>query len=184
MDVEFAETPWHISISDSESDSKDLIKPKPSAREGVIILPMDNFDFVTMHNILYFIYTGRANLHFGPVKEQELPGYPDQADPFQLYRAAHLYGLQPLRDRCYRFLIDTRTPDNICSRLFHSKYPSQELMEEYINFLLEHYDEVKGKRDWEMLFSSRGRKSLMDDSNYRMHVVLQITRRLSFLKPV
>lgn len=91
-DVASSEThePWHISMSDSESDSKDLIRAKPSGPEGVIILPMHDFGFVTMHNlnILYFLYTGRANLHFGNVKEQDLPGYPEKADPFELYCSA------------------------------------------------------------------------------------------------
>jgi hypothetical protein len=157
-DVEFSETPWHISISDSESDSKDPIVSKPSARESLTILPIDDFGFVTMHNILYFIYTGRVNLHFGYIKEQDLPGYLEKADPFQLYYAAHLYGLQTLRDHCYRFLIDTRTPDNICSRLFHAKYPSKQLQEEYNNFLLEYYDKIKGRKTGNRCFR-RGEKS-------------------------
>lgn len=183
-DVEFSVTPeaWHISISDSESESKDTIIPEPSARDGVIILPIKDFDFVTMHNILYFLYTGCVNLHFGNVKEQDLPGYPDKADPFSLFCAADFYDIKTLQERCFRFLMDTRTPDNICSRLFNQAckvYQYTELREKYITFLLEHYDEVKAKEDWEMVFSTYG--AVMADEYGKL--IFEIMGHLNFHKP-
>jgi len=51
--------------------------------------PADDIDFVTLHNILYFIYIGCVNLPLPgdeSTKEPFPEGYPDEADPFCLLR--------------------------------------------------------------------------------------------------
>jgi hypothetical protein len=148
------------------------------------VIPVHDFDFVTMHNILYFLYTGCVNLHFGAVPEQGLLGYPEEADSFDLFCAADFYCLQPLRDRCFRFLMETKTMDNVCPRLFNKRCePYKELKEKYITFLLEHYDEISEKDDWKSLFNW-GDELSGEAQKYRGDVLLEITRQLKFRKSV
>lgn len=150
-----------------------------------VVIRVDNIDFVTMHNLLYFLYTGRVNLHFGEVEARSLTGYPDKADAFDLYRAADFYCLQTLADRCFRFLMHTRTPDNICERLFNINCkPYKELQKEYINFLLEHYEEVKITEDWKSSFFNRIEELTMEEQRYRSELLLDITSRLVFTRSV
>jgi hypothetical protein len=81
----------------------------------------DEIDFVTLHNILYYIYTGCVNL-FQPNIRNPLPnlpkGYPDQADPVSLFRNADKFMLPELRDRCYKHLQFSLTVENVAERLF------------------------------------------------------------------
>lgn len=148
-----------------------------------LFIQVDDFSYETMHNLLYFLYTGRVNLHFHAVKIQSNHGYPAKADPLELYCAADFYGLQNLKDRCFRFLEDTRTADNICGRLFSiSCRPYKELQEKYINFLLEHYEEIKKKEDWRAVFRDQDEEIAREEWRYRGELLLEITKRLVFSK--
>src|SRR5436309_2764435 len=69
-------------------------------REGKAIISVDS---TTMHNILYYLYTGCVNLHFSDDKNYPV-GYPAAADPFLLYRAANMYMLEELENRCCLYL--------------------------------------------------------------------------------
>src|SRR5271154_6608178 len=84
--------------------------------------PKDDIDFVTLHNILYFIYIGCVNLPF-PQEEADsepLPdGYPNEADPFRLFRAADRFLLPTLKERCFLHLKHGVTTKNVVERLFH-----------------------------------------------------------------
>ena len=65
--------------------------------------PADDIDFVTLHNILYFIYIGCVNLPLLEEDQIEEPfpeGYPDEADPFRLYKNADKFLLPALKERC------------------------------------------------------------------------------------
>lgn len=116
-------------------------------------MKVDDFNYGTMHNLLYFLYTGRVNLHFGTAKAQLQPYYPTNADGFELYRAADFYGIQTLQNRCFRFLMQTRTTDNLCRRLFVIKCePYKELQQNYISFVLKDYEEIKVKEDGRAVF--------------------------------
>jgi BTB/POZ domain len=144
----------------------------------ILRISVTDYDFVTMHNILYFLYTGHVNLHFGEVPEQKLPRYPEEADAFNLFCAADFYCLQPLKDRCFRFLIDTRTPDNICTRLFNKRCRLyKDLQEKYITFILEYYYEVTGKDSWRSLFDW-GEESI-EEQKFRGEVLFEISQRVS-----
>lgn len=148
---------------------------------GRTVIQVDDIDFVTMHNLLYFLYTGRANLYFGTVADQALTGFPDEADAFDLYRAADFYGVQPLADRCFQFLKGTRTPDNICERLFSIMCkPYEKLQKEYINYILENYGKIKGREDWKATFFDDSQTLTVEEQRYRAEILVNITNRLVF----
>jgi hypothetical protein len=151
-----------------------------SDHECSTVFPSDDIDFVTMHNVLYFLYTGRVNLHFRHVRGHILPGYPQKADAFNLFCAADFYCLQTLQDRCFQYLLATMTPNNICSRLFDKRYGLyKELKDKYVTFLLQHYNKVKTKDDWKSLFVDWGEESMIEEGKHRGEVLLDITRRLN-----
>lgn len=147
---------------------------------GRTVIQVKDIDFVTMHNLLYFLYTARANLHFGIAHARVPTGYPDKADAFELYRVADMYMVQSLTDRCFRFLTLTMTPDNICERLFNVlSQPYKELREEYIAFLLKNYGKVKETQSWKVIFLETEDLTL-EERKYRAEALLEITGRLTF----
>src|ERR1700735_5264168 len=116
-----------------------------------------------MHNLLYFVYTGLANLHYAPPQSVQFPnGYPDEVDAFELCRLADMYKVQPLVDCCLMFLGQTSTPQNISERLFDilcEPYP--ELRKEYVEYLLTNFEtvrETKGCRD--VIFDNRDKTDI------------------------
>lgn len=118
--------------------------------------PADDIDFVTLHNILYFIYIGRVNLSFskGEADEGSLPeGYPDEADPFHLFRNANKFLLSELKELCLHDLEHEVTPENVAERICHPDCEHhQELKELYFNYLIANYDKVKETEGWERAF--------------------------------
>ena len=117
--------------------------------------PADDIDFITLHNILYYIYIGRVNLPLPLYREEQddepIPeGFPDEPDPFCLFRNANKFLLPSLKELCLYNLEHGVTPQNVAERLFHPdcKY-YEELKELYLNYLIENYDEVKETEGWE-----------------------------------
>ena len=74
--------------------------------------PEDDIDFVTLHNILYYIYSGSINMHIKREGDQdyEFPeGYPEESDPFCVFRNADKFLLTSLKELSYRHLIHGAT---------------------------------------------------------------------------
>ena len=102
----------------------------------------------TLHNLLYYFYTGQVNL---PVEGSPIHygNCPEVSDPFELYRKAKKYQIKDLAQRTYMYLISTLTTSNICSRLLNlwvTSYP--ELKEAYISFLVDHFAVVQHLDEW------------------------------------
>jgi hypothetical protein len=143
--------------------------------------PADDIDFVTLHNILYFIYIGRVNL---PSSKEEtdgetLPeGYPDEAEPFCLFRNANKFLLPELKEWCLFDLEHGITPENVAERLFHPDCEHHEEMKElYFNYLIANYDKVKETQGWE--------RALCGDLNvtpsaaiYRARLIFDISKKV------
>jgi len=110
--------------------------------------PKDDIDFVTLHNILYFIYIGCVNLPLPKWDEEDEPlpeGYPDEADPFLLFRNANKFLLPSLKELCLYNLKHDVTATNVAERLFHPDCQyHEELRELYFNYLVANYHEVRG----------------------------------------
>lgn len=151
--------------------------PDPRTR---IDISTDDIGFVTMHNLLYYLYTGMVNLHYGDTRQKLPQGYPEEANASELFRVADMYGVGPLADRCFNYLMSTNTPENICGRLFDFRCePYQNLRDAYINFLLPHYSEVKDTEGWKELFLKM--QYLTDEeTKYRASVLLEITDKLAY----
>jgi hypothetical protein len=144
--------------------------------------PADDIDFVTLHNILYFIYIGCVNLPFpqGKPDSDPLPeGYPDEADPFRLLRNADKFLLPSLKEYCYFHLQYSITIKKVAELLFNpdcAKHP--ELKDFYFRYLVANYDEVKKTEEWE-------RVVCMDEdvppslATYRSRLVFDITKESS-----
>jgi hypothetical protein len=141
--------------------------------------PVHDIDFVTLHNILYFIYTGCVNLPFPPDEPDIDPlpeGYPDVPDPFRLFRNADKFLLLSLKERCYFHLEKSLTISNVVERLFHpdcGQHP--ELKEFYYNYLIANYDEVKETEEWECMICNDEDVS-PSVARYRSRLLFDITK--------
>jgi hypothetical protein len=142
----------------------------------------DDIDFATLHNILYFIYIGCVNLPF-PQEEAEddpLPeGYPDEPDPYRLFRNANKFLLPSLKERCYFHLKYGVTPKNVTERLFHPECEyHEELKELYFDYLIANYDVVKETEEWERVICNEEDVS-PSVARYRARLLLDISKKLS-----
>jgi len=119
----------------------------------------------TLHNLLYYIYTGKVHLHLEPHcygrcaysklnnGRPTLPtpcACPQVANAFELYRIAVKYGFRGLVSRCLHYLFSTVTPGNIYERLV-SLWRYQDLREGelsvfYLDYLAQHFH-VVNERD-------------------------------------
>src|SRR5271156_4878196 len=110
--------------------------------------PEDDIDFATLHNVLYFLYTGTVNLHV-PLRDQideyHFPeGFPEPPDPYCLYRNSDKFLLDTLKQRCYMHLNHGVNHENVSERLFHKDTQHhKELQDLYRDYIIEHYDAVK-----------------------------------------
>jgi len=142
----------------------------------------DDIDFVTLHNILYFIYIGCVNLPF-PDEEADsrhLPdGYPKEAEPFRLFRAADRFLLPTLKERCFSHLSHGVTTENVVERLFHPGCEHHdELRQHYLNYLIANFDVVKQSEQWDSVICPSEEVS-SSVSRYRDRLLLEITKRLT-----
>ena len=138
---------------------------------GRSMVEINDLDYVTVHNLLYFQYTGRVHHHDRDTAmplTHELPkGYPAEADAFTLYRAANMYLLDGLQKRCRKCLVETCTPENISDRLFDTDVKYHEpLARADMTFLLKNYEEVKELPAWDALFFDRD--GSVADYQYRL----------------
>jgi BTB/POZ domain len=164
----------------NELHDETRISDTPSQDDaGRIILHIDDIDFVPFHNLLYFLYTGHVNLHKGTSLPKFPEGYPEMPDPFDLFRLADMYIAPALAERCFRYLIHTNTPENICGRLFNILCePYQNLREEYIKFLLDNYTTVIATVGWkDVLFDTAELGPV--ERRYWGELLLEISEKLS-----
>jgi hypothetical protein len=143
--------------------------------------PGDGVDYTTLHNIIYYIYTGYVNLPSLNVllDMDPLPkGYPAEADPFVLYRTAHKFLLSELKEYCLFELECGITPDNVATRLFNPICQEHaDLKEIYFNYLVDNYDAVKDTDGWEkVVMGDQNESSIV--RNERMRLVFEITRKV------
>jgi BTB/POZ domain len=171
----------------SVSHESPFSDPVPELRpatdgQGRSVIYVDDVDFITMHNILYFFYTGHVNMHLEGATvrgryKNAVDGYPGKVDPFTLLQAANIFLLEDLEERCRHFLISTCTPNNVCSRLFGvlqcKHYKS--LMDGYIEYIIQHFDVVKMTPEWEqMLLNLRNCSPEMVE--YQSRLLLEISK--------
>lgn len=143
------------------------------------MLYIDDTDFVTFHNLLYFLYTGYTNLQDQAEKVswswKEPDGWPEKADPFDLFRAADMYLVEPLRSRCLRFLIETCTINNISERLFNiSIQPFEDLKKAFMEYMVKNFDKVKTTKEWREIILQMNESS-HEELKYQHGIMLEIT---------
>lgn len=144
--------------------------------------PADDIDFVTLHNILYFIYIGCINLPFPHEESDDDPlpeGYPDEPDPYRLFRNADKFLLPSLKERCYFHLEHGITHKNVAERLFHPDCEHHEdLKELYFDYLVANFDEVKETEEWERVVCNDEDVS-PSFARYRARLLFDISKKLS-----
>ena len=162
-----------LSAVDSKADKR------PKQRTVIFV---DDVDYTTMHNILYYLYTGRVNMHLSRHVEEETPnGYPDAADSFLLYRAANMYMLEGLEERCVHYLRSTCTPENIIERVFDNPECGHHdrIRELYLEYLYNNFEGIKKTKEWEEMLVN-----MKDCSEgllaYKSRLLFEITSRMSF----
>ena len=161
-----------LSAVDSRADER------PKQRT---VISVDDVDYTTMHNILYYLYTGRVNLHLYMNEEEAPIGYPDAADPFLLYRAANMYMLKDLEDRCVQYLQSTCTPVNVIERLFDNTECAHHdrIRKLYLEYLNDNFERIKKTKEWEEMLLN-----MKDCSEelvaYKSRLLLEITSQMSF----
>jgi hypothetical protein len=146
----------------------------------------DDIDYVTLHNILYYIYTGCVNLILGKAhgtKHSTHPdAFPDRPDSFDLYRNAERLLLFPLRDHCFKYLCATTTVANVAERLFHRDCEVHDALREFfLGFLMDRYDEVSRSDGWESVVLNKP-KAANSLRRYQRGVLLDISRRVTTIE--
>jgi hypothetical protein len=140
--------------------------------------PADDIDFITLHNILYFVYIGYVNLQLpNEGQEDSLPeGYPEEACPFRLFRNADRFLLPTLKEHCLYNLRHGITPENVAERLFHPDCQHHpELKDLYFQYLIANYHQVIETEGWERALCNDEEVST-STRNYRSRLLVEITR--------
>jgi len=161
-------------------------------RDQQSILEIDNVKFTTMHNIVYYLYTGKVNMHysanddgsyFDPSYTFTPPeGHPPAADPFELYLAANMFLLEEIEHRTERYLRLTCSVENILSRLGDVRLePYDALREFYIEFVARSdiLDVVRKQPAFKELVE--GVDEIPEKSNYRREIIHQLFMKLSLV---
>lgn len=142
----------------------------------------DDLDFVTLHNILYYIYTGTVNLHLRHQQEDDISfpeGYPDEPDPYALYRNANKFLLTSLKERCYTHLKHGVTPENVAERLFHKECQHhEELRTLYLEYLVANYDKVKVTEGWKRAVCNDDEEVTLSVIKYRNRLFYDISQKV------
>jgi hypothetical protein len=169
--------------------SREPLVPSPMSRLEYRALPgqrtiiqVEDIDFVTMHNFLYYLYTGCVNLHQCNEGYEKADGYPEEADAFRLYCAANMYMLESLEDRCCHYLSATCTPENIIERLFENIECAHhdKIRDIYLKYLHENFGLVKNTKQWEeMMLDTENPEELR---RHKSKLLLDITKMLSGTK--
>lgn len=157
--------------------------PELPEKRNVVYLddPADDIDFVTLHNILYFIYISCVNFRFSS-EQRTIPlpqGYPDEPDPFLLYRNADKFLLPKLKHHYYFYLENNLTPATVVDMLFHSECTHHpELKELYIEYILANWDQVKDTEGWERALCQDDDDVSPSVVRYRSRLLFEISKKL------
>jgi hypothetical protein len=173
-------------VTDPESTS-----PTPETRLTLYFNdPEDDIDFVTLHNIIYYIYTKSVNVRLRgicayPANDRDLiVGHPPSPDPFDLYRNAKKFLLDPLADYCFEYL-DQSTYFDILESLFRRDTELKhhdKLRELFLQKLVESYEWVKTTPRWRKIVCNE----LDISAETRQHheqLLFEISQRLSPSRP-
>jgi len=150
--------------------------------------PEDDIDFITLHNLIYYLYTGCVNLRVGTVEyfRKETchpPGYPEKPDAFDLYKNAKKYLLPKLSDHCFRYLTATLSVSSITERLFRDDDElanHDELKKLYLDFLLNNFTEVKKTEQWRNILNGEEEKDRVV-RKFHQSLVVDIFDRLIYV---
>jgi hypothetical protein len=148
-------------------------------QRGRPIIYVDDVDFVTFYNVIYFLYTGRTNIYYKRKEADWLADdqekFMDEPSPFALFKAADMYLIDDLRKNCFEYLVSTCTIRNISSRLFDASVNAfDDLKKEYMTYMLKNCDKVKDTDEWrETLLSMKD--SLPEELEYQTRILLEIT---------
>jgi hypothetical protein len=171
-----------LTLSDHIVDTEMTTSNEEDSRKTIYLDdPEDDIDFDTLHNILYFLYTGCVNLHVGGFgRGKTVPeGYPVEPDPFKLYRHAEKLLLTSLSERCLLYLKTSMSPLNISERLFCGEVEHYDgLREMYLQYLLANYNEVKATKGWSDIITNAA-DATPSTRHYQEQILLEITKRLS-----
>lgn len=138
----------------------------------------DEIDFVTLHNILYYIYIGCVNLP-RELKPCGLPkGYPAKPNAFLLYRNAEKFLLPDLKAKCFEQLKSELSPSNVTERLFDANCDYyDELRSCYFQYLLDNYNEVKKTEGWKKVFLDEDGSQTVE--RYRRQLLFEISQKVN-----
>jgi hypothetical protein len=168
--------------NEQETHRKQKSRPAIDHR-GRPIIYIDDVDFVTFHNILYFLNTGRINLQYQreevvrPWEEPEGCSL-EEPCPVSLFRAADMYLIEPLRQQSLLFLIDTCTINNISDRLFDINVQAlEDLKTEFLEYMVKNFNQVIATKEWrETVLKIKDGST--EEMEYQLELLLDITTGL------
>ena len=141
--------------------------------------PEDDIDFVTLHNILYYIYTGVVNLHTSAPDPQELPhGYPEEPDLYELYRNADKFLLPELKETCLEFIEAALTPTRVVEWLFNINSKGYEILKVgFMRYLVANFQEIRETEEWITAVSNIG-DATSSVRSYQLSLIIEIMSQL------
>jgi len=167
------------------SSTLDLADTEQSTLASRQIVDIHEHDFVTIHNVLYFLYTGSTNLHWNTDEvhgqmQNKPDGYPDPADAYLLYKAADMYLMKTLKDLCSSYLVATCTSDNVVDALFNNTelILFEDLWNTYIEYVAQCYQKIKETEHWENLLHDLAGDSDSEMLEYQRKTLARILLKL------
>jgi hypothetical protein len=111
---------WNQSVAGDGRKRKRVADEKATDNGDRKVVEVRDFDFTTMHNLIFFLYTGVFNVHTEDdlQPETEATGYPEPCDAITLYAAANMLLVSDLESILERCLTLTCSEENIVPRLF------------------------------------------------------------------
>lgn len=154
----------------------------PNLRRDCI--EIHDFSYSTMHNFLYFCYTGDVNLsglQKLPTAHADGDGYPAWADAYELFVAADYFGAERLRDHCFTVIESTSTPESILDDLSrkgpvlnHVSLKGCRLLRKRLTeYMYINYDTIKETVSWRRFVLGYGERM-----HYVGMIVLELTKKL------
>jgi hypothetical protein len=179
-------------VDDTNVTNPESISTNPETRLTLNFNdPEDDIDFVTLYNIIYYIYTKSVNLRISgiyayPANDTDLiAGHPPSPDPFDLYRNAKKFLLDPLAEYCFEYLRMSTTGFNVHERLFRLDTQLQHhdtLRNMYLERLVAQYDWIKTTERWREIVCNELDISA-ETRQYHEQLLFQISQRVSPSNP-
>jgi hypothetical protein len=135
----------------------------------------------TVHNLLYYVYTGMVNLHCDHKDITDFPslhpkGYPPEVDALDLHTLANEIGIDGLEKLSLDYARKFCTVENVLTTLTTELGLNDSLIDMFVSFIKDNYDAVKKTPEWEQIYNEVARREVKKEREYLSNILLRISK--------